>query len=491
MSLFFISFGIALIAWQLWSESKVNFIFRSLTLIFLTLSFLHLSYNGFISQLNWNALSVSLICLSITSFIAKFIGKNSRTKLLYLLSSSIILLLCSSGIIRTPLSHAVEPNSSGIPELLVEVQHAHVEDFKAYCDAQDDIKIVEYFDPLYEEHTELDDYFVVDILGSSPKKIIERLQSLSFVEYVEENDLVFTPSFRSPKTYKNKKSYIFSDPLNKNQWALENTRMNDFYEIAVKQKPKKKIKLFILDTGVDGDHEDLKDVYVKSGKKNDKDKRGHGTHCAGIAAALTGNNVGISSFNFDKRIEIYSEKVLADFGGGTQAGIIKGIINAVDNGADVISMSLGGPSNDKKQKAYNEAVRYARDRNCIVVVAAGNSRSKALYYAPANSEGVITVAASDENNTLAEFSNTLEGIKMGVYAPGVNILSTFPNNSYETFSGTSMATPFVAGLISLMKSIKPELTVEHIYDILQSTMLQSNEVSIIDPKTALEKLVSS
>ncbi len=345
------------------------------------------------------------------------------------------------------------------------------------------------FNPVDFDATELDDYYIVDLLGSNPKQVKNILSKLPFVEYIEYNDEVYTPAFQSPKKHSNNVDYIFQDPLNTKQWSLKNTGMSQFYELANKQKTKKRIKLFILDTGVDGTHEDLQGVFIPNGKKHDKDKKGHGTHCAGIAAAITGNNIGVSSFNFDKRIEIHSEKVLADFGGGTQAGIIQGIINAVDKGADVISMSLGGMSSDKKQRAYNEVVKYATDRNCIIVVAAGNSSAKAINYSPANSKGVITVAASDPLNNLATFSNTLEDIEMGVYAPGVDILSTYPGNRYETFSGTSMATPFVAGLISLMKSIKPSLTTKEAYDLLLISNQQDNGVTIVNPKTALEKLI--
>lgn len=488
-SISFILFGIALVAWQLWSDSRVQSILGKFTGILLVFATLGSIYQAVISGMNWGDLSTSLIVLSISAFVARFIGKSLKTKMIYLFSSSVLQILFIGAFMLdlNPSSRSITENS--IPEFLIKIDPEYSAEFESFVTSQKEFKITNTFKPADYQRTELDDYYVVDFLGPNPKKIKKILTNLPYVEYIEFNDEVFTPAFQSPATQITSASYIFKDPLNSKQWSLENTGMSTFYELAKKQKAKKTIKLFILDTGVDGAHEDLKDVFKANGGKHDKDKRGHGTHCAGIAAAVTGNNLGISSFNFDKRIEIHSEKVLADFGGGTQAGIIQGMINAVDKGADVISMSLGGISNDKRQKAYNEAVRYALDRNCIVVVAAGNSSSKAINYSPANSEGVITVAATDPINNLATFSNTLEGIKMGVYAPGVDILSTYPNNKYETFSGTSMAAPFVAGLVSLLKSIEPSITAEQVHNILNSSTQQANGVPIVDPKDALEKLI--
>jgi len=85
--------------------------------------------------------------------------------------------------------------------------------------------------------------------------------------------------------------------------------------------------------------------------------------------------------------------------------------------------------------------------------------------------------------------DSLDEIEMGLYAPGVDILSTIPENKYETYSGTSMATPFVAGILAVMKSIKPEITNKEAYEMLNLTVAKSNALPIVDPKLALEKLL--
>jgi len=309
-------------------------------------------------DINWPMISYSLIGLGITSFVAMILPGKTKLKLLYLVSSSLMHFFLISG------APQVLPTETSIstPELLVKVRPSDQHTFLTFAESHPLISIVSQFSPNSPEVTEIDDYFTVDILGSSPKNVRATIENHPSVQYVEENEEVFTPAFATVNKNLVTKKLMYSDPLNSQQWALVNTNMQAFYEFAQKQPIKRKVKLFILDTGVDGLHEDLQDVFIPSTRKNDRDKKGHGTHCAGIAAAATGNNVGISSFNFDRQIEIHSEKVLADFGGGTQDGIIRGMINAVDRGADIISMSLGGRSNDSRQRAYNEAVKYATDR---------------------------------------------------------------------------------------------------------------------------------
>jgi thermitase len=134
------------------------------------------------------------------------------------------------------------------------------------------------------------------------------------------------------------------------------------------------------------------------------------------------------------------------------------MILAADLGADVISMSLGGPSNDERQRIYEKAVDYCNQKGAIVVVAAGNRSTDAKKYAPASCSNTITVAAVDDELKKARFSNYFTEQKFPIAAPGVNILSTVPNNEYQSFNGTSMATPYVASTIGIMKSIQPALT---------------------------------
>ena len=259
-------------------------------------------------------------------------------------------------------------------------------------------------------------------------------------------------------------------------------------------QPKKQATIAILDTGVDAQHEDLKDNYHSTRDLYDRDVRGHGTHCAGIAAAVTNNGKGVASFSPNGDfVNITSIKVLMDSGMGTQQTIINGMIEAADNGAAVISMSLGGRSRSSAQKAYQKAVNYAAKKGAIVIAAAGNSNTNATLFCPANSAGIISVSAVDTLLNRASFSNYVSDLKMGVAAPGVSIYSTYPNDDYKVFNGTSMATPYVAGLVGLMKSIQPDLTTKEVYKILNETGKETKNTSetgkLIFPVEAVKRLL--
>ncbi|TAK46412.1 MAG: subtilisin, partial [Saprospiraceae bacterium] len=278
------------------------------------------------------------------------------------------------------------------------------------------------------------------------------------------------------------------------QWGFEAMNMDKLYEFLKDKKPVKKTLLAILDTGVDAAHEDLQANFVSTQSKYDYDRMGHGTHCAGIAAAVSNNNKGIASFSQDNAfVQVTSIKVLSDGGYGTQKMIIDGILEAADNGAGVISLSLGGPSSDSKQRAYQKAVDYANRKGTIVLVAAGNSKTNARQYAPANTPGVIAVSAVDTLLGRANFSNLVQDLDMAVAAPGVKIYSTFPGNQYKTMNGTSMATPYVSGLVGLMKSLKPSLTTKQVFAILNKTGLETKDKKetgrLIQPAAAVRELL--
>lgn len=258
--------------------------------------------------------------------------------------------------------------------------------------------------------------------------------------------------------------------------------------------PAKKASILVLDTGIDAAHEDLNANYKSIDKTYDTDLNGHGTHCAGIAASVTNNGVGIASFSSENQfVTVGAVKVLGKGGNGSQRGVINGILAAADHEADVISLSLGSRSNDQKQKAFKTAVDYAAKAGAIVVVAAGNSNIDAKHFAPANTPGVITVSAVDNELNRASFSNFVSNIEMGIAAPGVNILSTIPDDKYAAFNGTSMAAPHVSGLIGLMKSIDPALTTSEAYQIIHQTGTGTKATKetgrLIHPAKAIEALL--
>lgn len=362
-------------------------------------------------------------------------------------------------------------------ELLVELKDkSDIQSFKKIAE-RNKLSFKTAFHPAPGVQTDLDNYLIVDIpnkrLGEK-ETVLKDLRESGLVDWIENNEKINldepTTQLR-PISNVNEKWEVNDPDLNK-QWALKTLEADKLYKLlrSKKIKTEKKARVFILDTGIDAKHEDLAAVYRSVQEKYDTDRQGHGTHCAGIAGAITNNNKGIASLQPENAfIEISSVKVLSDFGSGTQQGIIKGIIEAADAGADVISMSLGGRSTDGKQRAYRQAVKYANDAGAVVIVAAGNSNANAKNYAPAGAPGVICVSAIDTSLNRASFSNYVQEVKWALAAPGTQIHSTFPGNNYKAFNGTSMATPFVAGLVGILKSIDPDLSTEEVYQILSKT----------------------
>ena len=355
------------------------------------------------------------------------------------------------------------------------------------------------FNPLDAGSTELDDYFTFDVPQNQREylgKIIRELKQLNEVEWVEYNEKLYRLPIDPGQTIAGKALANVNDPRTRDQWSLQALNMDDYYSIFSDQKiqPIEKAALFILDSGIQPDHEDLRQVLGKGKSKHYRDGRGHGTHCAGIAAAVSNNGKGIASMSPGSNwVALHSVKVINDLGFGTQKSIIDGIIEAVDNGADVINMSLGGKAYQKKETAYEEAVKYATDHGTIIVVAAGNSNESAKKYLPAKLDGVITVSAIDNQLNRAFFSNTVHEVTNGIAAPGTDILSTFNDGNYAAKSGTSMASPHVAGLIAVMRSLKPELTLDQAYQIISDTGIKTGDTrqtgKLIQPVEAINELI--
>lgn len=228
------------------------------------------------------------------------------------------------------------------------------------------------------------------------------------------------------------------------------------------------IVVAVLDTGVEANHKDLQGVVLngydiiakKAGATTDP--HWHGTHVAGIIAAKVGNNYGIDGIA--PGAKILPVRVLNSSGAGWSTDAAAGIVWAVDNGADVINMSL----TSAEDPVMKTAIEYANSKGTAVVAAAGNLREKgnAARY-PAAWKETIAVGAVDKNDSLATFSNT--GSYVDLVAPGVSIYSTAPAGSFKTASGTSMATPYVAGVIALMKQANPSLTAAEVLSYLKGS----------------------
>ena len=224
----------------------------------------------------------------------------------------------------------------------------------------------------------------------------------------------------------------------------------------------------VIDTGVDYNHPDLKNnILYRDGKLvgydfiNDDDDpmddHHHGTHCAGIIGAVGNNRIGVTGINWN--VSIMPLKAADAEGHLPSDAVISCIEYAVANGANIISCSYGGYIYDEAQY---DAMRKALDYGVLFCCAAGNDRQNLdvtpCYPACYGLANIISVAASDPNDKLAEDFSNYGAKSVHVAAPGCGIFSTFPENNYAGISGTSMATPMVSGIAALLKSAFPNAT---------------------------------
>ncbi len=232
------------------------------------------------------------------------------------------------------------------------------------------------------------------------------------------------------------------------------------------------VTIAIIDTGVDLLHPDLKNKIISSGRdfiNNDydaTDDHGHGTMVAGIAAAETNNNEGIAGVAWN--CKILPVKVVDKDGIAPEDKVAEGIRWAVDNGADVINLSMGI---DQPVLLIRDAMKYAYDKNVVVAASAGNSNGPVNYPA-AYDDYVLAVAATDYNDSRAPWSSF--GPQVDVAAPGEKVLAPYPTAltpagffPYVPGNGTSYSAPHVAGLAALIKGLKPKLNVADIMNVIR------------------------
>jgi thermitase len=234
------------------------------------------------------------------------------------------------------------------------------------------------------------------------------------------------------------------------------------------------ITIAVLDTGVDMNHPDIKNKIASGGKdfiNNDNDATDdhwHGTHVAGIAAAETNNSQGIAGVAWN--CKILPVKVADKEGMGSYSTLIEGLVWAADQNVQVINLSMGG---EEAADSLRAAMKYAYDKNVVIVVSAGNEGDY-VFYPAAYDDYCLAVAATNDNDAVTIWSNA--GPQVDVAAPGDNIISLIPTWYFEPntppyafASGTSMAAPYVAGFAALIRSFKPWLSVPQVMNVIRYT----------------------
>ncbi|MGI2326722.1 cell wall-binding repeat-containing protein [Planococcus sp. YIM B11945] len=307
-----------------------------------------------------------------------------------------------------------------------------------------------------------DQFHVVDLAAgmsaSSVNKTVKVLESLQEVEFIEP-----------VQDYK----MLAADTYYDEQWSLSNSGIGmgikgadiSFEPMSDSLQGQKMTETItaVVDTGVDYTLADLQDQIAGTGYdfiNNDHeaiDDQGHGTHVAGIIAAEANNDYSMAGINqFTKILPV---KVLDDAGGGDSEKIAYGIIYAADQGADIINMSLGGGYS----RVIEYALKYAYDRGVTIVTASGNDGYEELSY-PASSKYTIAVGSTNRLDLVSDFSSYGKGLDL--VAPGSDIPSLVPDGNATLMSGTSMATPHVAAVAGVLKSLNPALTSGQIQTLL-------------------------
>ncbi|AFD00746.1 Subtilisin-like serine proteases (peptidase S8 family) [Methanocella conradii HZ254] len=303
-------------------------------------------------------------------------------------------------------------------------------------------------------------YSIIDgVAVTMPDDRVDELKALSDVKYVEKDQQVHILLDRAVPQ-------IGADKV----WASGYTG--------------KGVKVCVIDTGVDASHPDLNGnkvvawVDYVNGKSTPYDDHGHGTHVSSTIAG-TGNASGGQYRGVAPEASLMEAKVLSSQGSGSNTNILKAIDWAVNNGAQVISMSLGSNSHSQ---AMDDAIKNAVNRGVVVVVAAGNSGPNARTIAcPGDSPDAITVGAVDRNDAIASFSSrgpTYDGrIKPDVTNVGVGLMAAKAAGTnagkgtqyYVAMSGTSMATPMTSGVVALLLQANGSLTPAQVKDVLTKT----------------------
>jgi len=342
--------------------------------------------------------------------------------------------------------------------------------------------------------------------GTDADALVRSLNRSSYVEYAER----IYPAFIDD---------VPNDPRLTSQKHFDRIAMQAAWDI---EQGDSSVVVAIIDTGVEWNHEDLQanmwanplDTTVNGINEDDNgymddvrgwdfvdvpedweekyqpaededgvdpdndpmDFDGHGTHCAGIASAVTDNGIGIAGTGWNTTVMPVRVGYLTLYGNGIIPWGYEGVMYAANNGADIVSLSWGGAN---YSQAEQEVIDYAWGLGVVIVAAAGNDGSSAQHY-PAAYDHVVAVGATERHNDeLASFSNY--GSSVDICAPGVRIYSTVPDSSYDVMQGTSMSAPMVAGAAALVRAHYPEASN---HEIVMNLAAGADNIDSINPDKA-------
>ncbi|HJH30340.1 MAG TPA: peptidase S8 [Methanosarcinaceae archaeon] len=313
------------------------------------------------------------------------------------------------------------------------------------------------------------EYSIIPAIAARlPANALENMKGAKGVKYVEEDSIVYITKKPVPVPIPEP-----IQPPEVVEWNMDLIQVPDVWSSSTGDD----VKVAVIDTGIDKDHPDLAEniaggvgfadrspVRVIATDKWDDDY-GHGTHVAGIIAALD-NEIGVVGAAPD--VSLYAVKVLNSRGWGYTSDIIAGIDWSVSHNMDIATMSLGGGG---YSQPFQDAINAAHNNGVLIIASAGNggdgdiSTTETSY--PAAYDNVVAVAATDSDNNVADFSNS--GNYVDIAAPGVSIRSTWNDGLYKTISGTSMSCPHVTGVAALVLYQNMSMTPSDVEDILTLT----------------------
>ncbi|HEY5160378.1 MAG TPA: S8 family serine peptidase [Gaiellaceae bacterium] len=319
---------------------------------------------------------------------------------------------------------------------------------------------------------------IVRVPVAEKKQALTLLRRQADVSYAEADGFVhaFSTSINDPYSIAPYAPWPLANPLFPEAWDLTTGDAS--------------VVVAVVDSGVQADHPELMGRVLSgydfvNGDSDPADDFGHGTEVAGVIAAQGNNGIGIAGVCW--KCEIMPVKVLDSSGAGTDSWVSSGITWAVDHGADVINLSLGGTNTSQ---TLANAVSYAETHGVVVVAAAGNDGVSTLNY-PAAYDGVISVGAVDEGHSRYTWSNY--GSWVMVDAPGCTN-STSLGSTYTGFCGTSAATPFVAGLAGLARSYSSSASSSSVVSAIEQSaqnLASGNSIhGLIDAECTLQAITS-